>query len=174
MAAHQIYVLAGLFVAFIGILWGLVLAFRTTVWWGVAYLFVPLGWPIFLLGHFRQTWKPTVMILLGAAVVGVGIVQTPPPAQLTTSQAKGRRTEVATVEQQRQSQVAKTQAELQECQTTADRRCIELTQKRASTDANDKQAVAAFNLEVSQYNALLEKIKTIKVELDNYRLLALK
>ena len=63
----------------IGVILGLVytiqliiLAFRTSIWWGLGFLFVPLVNLIFVFMHWSQAKKPFLMILLAAVLAGVG------------------------------------------------------------------------------------------------------
>ena len=167
MHLFQILILAGLFIGAIGFIWGVILAFRTSVLWGLGFLFLPFGWVIFLLGHLQETKRAAIVILLGVGLVIGGILQSPqkipaPAAQKTTDQpAKG-----FALDQQRDARAAR-QAQLNEYQARADRRCTELNEKRAVTNPDDKAAVAAFNGEVVQYNALLDQIKTLRAQLQN-------
>src|SRR6516164_300042 len=86
MPLFLVLFLGGLLIGFIGLIWGAVLAFRTTVWWGLIYILVPLGWPIFLIAHLGRTLKPTLIILLGALTVVVGVKQAPQRLQASVQQ----------------------------------------------------------------------------------------
>lgn len=169
MPLFVIYLLGGLFVALVGIIWGAVLAFKTTVWWGVVYIVVPLGWPIFLIAHLGRTWKPTLITLCGIGLVATGLAQAPRHNPTAIAQSKKLTAGLESGEQQRQAPVAEEQAQLQEYKAQAERRYAELTQKRAATKPDDDAAILAFNQEVIQYNALLERIKALetKVETSN-------
>lgn len=136
MTQPQILLLAGALLFLIGFFWAMILAFRTTVWWGLAFLFVPFGWLIFLIGHLRDNSKPALLVFCGGLLFWTGFLRIPQPGQLTASQAK------------------------------ADRLCAELTQKRSTINPDDKAAAKAFNDEVIAYNALLQKNKDLTAELE--------
>lgn len=168
MHLFQLLILAGLLAGVVGFIWGVILAFRASVWWGLAFLFLPFGWVIFLLGRLRETAHAALLIVLGAGLLIVGIVQSPRTANATIAQKKtDEPSKGPTLEQQWETRVAARETQLKEYQAQADRQCAELTQKRAATNPQDKAAVAAFNAEVIQYNALLEQIKTMRAQLKN-------
>jgi hypothetical protein len=164
MPLLSILVLGGLLIGFVGLIWGAVLAFRTTIWWGLVYILVPLGWPIFLIAHLGRTLKPTLIILLGALMVVVGVKQAPQWNHASVAVAKQSSNLAASVQPKQQDSAADQRAQLQDYKAQAERRYVELTQKRATTKPNDDAAILAFNQEVIQYNALLEQIKTLEAK----------
>jgi hypothetical protein len=164
MPGFLICILAGLLIGFVGLIWGAVLAFRTAVWWGLIYILVPLGWPIFLIAHLGRTLKPTLIILLGALMVVAGVKQAPQRVQASVARQKLPAADSVTAPTRPQTQVADQRAQLQEYKAQAERRYVELTQKRATTKPDDDAAILAFNQEVIQYNALLEQIKTLEAQ----------
>jgi len=167
MPLLSIFILGGLLIGFVGLIWGAVLAFRTTVWWGLVYLLVPLGWPIFLIAHLGRTLKPTLIILLGALMVVVGVKQVPQTNHASVAAAKQSTNAAASIQPKQQDPAADQRAQLQEYKAQAERRYVELTQKRATTKPDDDAAILAFNQEVIQYNALLEQIKTLETKLQS-------
>jgi FtsH-binding integral membrane protein len=51
----------------IGLVFGiqlLILAFRTSIWWGLGYIFVPLVGLIFVIVHWSEAKKPFLLSLL--------------------------------------------------------------------------------------------------------------
>jgi hypothetical protein len=164
MPLFAMFLLGGLFVALVGIIWGAVLAFRTTVWWGVVYILVPLGWPIFLIAHLNRTWKPALITLCGIGLVAAGVTQAPNLAQAAVAHSKRQIGAVATVDLERQTQLEQQRAQLQDYKAQAEQRYVELTKKRAATKPDDDDAILAFNEEVIQYNALLERIKALEAK----------
>lgn len=167
MPLFLVLILGGLLIGFVGLIWGAVLAFRTTVWWGLIYILVPFGWPIFLIAYLGRTLKPTLIILLGALTVVVGVKQAPQRLQASVAQQKLSASQAVTAPTRPQTQAADQQAQLQEFKAQAERRYVELTQKRATTKPDDDAAILSFNQEVIQYNALLEQIKTLEAKLQS-------
>jgi FtsH-binding integral membrane protein len=70
-------ILLGLLIAFMGGLFFLVAAFRVSIWWGLACLFIPIVQLFFLLAHWPQAKKPFGIQLLGLAVLFVGYLLNP-------------------------------------------------------------------------------------------------
>lgn len=175
MNLFQILMIAGLLAGTIGFIWGAVLAFRTSVLWGLAYLFLPFGWVIFVLGNLRETKHAALIMLVGVGLVIGGVVQSPRVERAgkpnkTEHPAKEYAIEQRPAQpQQPQAPVsaADRQTELNDLIARAQRACAELNEKRAKTDPNDKAAAAAFNAEVIQYNALLDQIKTLQSQSQN-------
>lgn len=109
-----------------------------------------------------------LLILAGVALLKKDTLFGPRPGQLSASDANTRRVQVASIDQQRLARVAKRQAELQECQTQAERLAQELASKRAALKSPaDQPTLAALNQEAGRYDALLKRIKIIEAELEN-------
>ena len=166
-------VAAGVLVSLIGSVWGLVLAFRTSIWWGLSWLFLPFAALIFLLVHFKQAKGAALTILIGAALLGVGFSQAPQSLKAAIAQKPEDHAAKEYAIEQPKQQVAvqpspvaaiDPQVQLNDCIARAQKTCAELTEKRAKTNPDDKAAVAAFNAQVLDYNALLEQIKTLQAQ----------
>jgi hypothetical protein len=68
--------LAVVFIIFGGI-WFLVAAFRESIWWGLACLFLPFVTFFFLIVHWPEAKRPFLFQLLGFAIFVVGVVISP-------------------------------------------------------------------------------------------------
>ena len=97
----------------------------------------------------------------------VGVKQAPQRLQASVAQQKLSASQAVTAPTRPQTQAADQQAQLQEFKAQAERRYVELTQKRATTKPDDDAAILSFNQEVIQYNALLEQIKTLEAKLQS-------
>ena len=62
---------------FIGWLGLLVAAFRESIWWGLACLFIPIVQLIFLIIHWREARKPFFLQLLALVLFIVAILVSP-------------------------------------------------------------------------------------------------
>jgi len=70
-------VILGLVIALFGGLMFLVAAFRESIWWGLACLFLPFVSFFFLIVHWRVAKKPFFLQLLGLAVMVIGAILSP-------------------------------------------------------------------------------------------------
>ena len=70
--------LVGGLIAFVGAIWMLVVAFRTSVLWGLGCLIVPFVSLIFLVLYWSDAKKPFLYQVLGAILMGVGFAMGPP------------------------------------------------------------------------------------------------
>ena len=64
-------VVAGLAVVLLGLLWLIVRAFRTKIWWGLAVLFLPGAVLVYLVKHWDRARRPFVVVLVGGLLVAV-------------------------------------------------------------------------------------------------------
>lgn len=67
----------GTILSFIGGIWFLVEAFRTTVWWGLGCLFISIVELIFLIMHWDRAAKPFGLSILGAVILLAGVLAAP-------------------------------------------------------------------------------------------------
>jgi len=61
--------LIGIALAVVGDVWIIVLAFRTGLLWGLGCLFLPPVGLIYCVLHFRETWKPLIVSVVGWATM---------------------------------------------------------------------------------------------------------
>jgi hypothetical protein len=65
---------AGVAIVTIGLFWLLIRAFRSSIWWGLAVLFIPLIGPLaFIVARFRAARWPLLVIVLGGLVAGSAV-----------------------------------------------------------------------------------------------------
>jgi hypothetical protein len=84
-----------LFAVIAGI-WLLVVAFRTSIWWGLACLVIPIAGLVFVCVHWDKAWKPflcSVSALIVGGVIGVAFSprlghQLQPPVSSTQQKLK--------------------------------------------------------------------------------------
>ncbi len=70
-------ILLGVIICLIGGLLFLVAAFRTSIWWGLACLFLPIVSLFFLIVHWSEAKKPFFLQLAGFVVILVGAFISP-------------------------------------------------------------------------------------------------
>jgi hypothetical protein len=61
--------IAAAVVCFISSIWLLAIAFRTNIWWGLAYMFIPLASLAFVALHWNKVKKPFLCLVAGIIVV---------------------------------------------------------------------------------------------------------
>jgi hypothetical protein len=64
----------GLILCFVGGIWILVNAFKTSILWGLGALFIPFVSLIFAIMHWDQNKKPFLISIAGIVVVVVGVM----------------------------------------------------------------------------------------------------
>lgn len=55
----------------------LILAFRTSIWWGLGYLFVPIVGLIFVIANWSVAKKPFLLSLIALPFIAVGAMLAP-------------------------------------------------------------------------------------------------
>ena len=70
-------IVLGLLLFVFGGLWFLVAAFRESIWWGLACLFIPIVQLFFLIVHWPEAKKPFLLQLAAFAVFIVGFIIAP-------------------------------------------------------------------------------------------------
>jgi hypothetical protein len=73
MMAGAIVGIIGLILSAVGGIWFLVAAFKVSIWWGLACLFLAPAQLVFLFKHWREARKPFAVGLLAMGVILVGV-----------------------------------------------------------------------------------------------------
>lgn len=82
----------GMFLSAVGLLWLIVLAFGSSVGWGIGTLLLPPVGLVYAATHFRRSRGPLAMILAGAVVMASPVVINhlyQPPQEAITTQHRG-------------------------------------------------------------------------------------
>ncbi len=66
-----------LVLAFVSNIWFLVVAFRVSLWWGLACLFLPIVQLFFLLAHWDVAKRPFGYMLLSIVLLVIGALLMP-------------------------------------------------------------------------------------------------
>jgi hypothetical protein len=67
----------GLLISIVAGIWLLVVAFKTSVWWGLGSLLIPFVALIFVIMHWQVAKKPFLWNLLGAVLIVVPVMMNP-------------------------------------------------------------------------------------------------
>lgn len=67
----------GMILSFVGGIWLLVVAFKTSVWWGLGSLFIPLVGLIFVILHWQPSKKPFLISVVGTVLLIIGAMNSP-------------------------------------------------------------------------------------------------
>jgi hypothetical protein len=69
----SIIIVLGAIIGIVGELMLLALAFRKSVWWLIACLFLPIGELIFLILHWKEGKKAFLIQVVGVAILFLGV-----------------------------------------------------------------------------------------------------
>jgi len=164
---------AGLITALVGAVKTIIAAFRQSVFWGLAYLFIPLAALLFWIRHWSEAREGVILRFKGLglaliACLGFYCAYLAAPENVQASFIKGfhhgfdasrNQPEPAPVSQPLQiahEDVKNAQAETVVLETKANQTYLQLTEKRKTLDTKNAVAVHAFNEEAANY----AKIKT--------------
>ncbi|MDT8301934.1 MAG: hypothetical protein RQ760_10660 [Sedimentisphaerales bacterium] len=67
-----IILVVGLIITIVGGARFAIAAFEESVWWGLGVLLLPIVWPIFLILHFDDAWRPALNFVIGFVLVLLG------------------------------------------------------------------------------------------------------
>lgn len=70
-------VFLGLLIFLIGGFWFLIAAFRVSIWWGLACLFIPIVQIFFLIVHWRVAKSPFLLQVVAFIIILVGFYLSP-------------------------------------------------------------------------------------------------
>jgi FtsH-binding integral membrane protein len=73
----ELIIIFGIIVFIIGGFAFLIAAFRESLWWGLACLFIPIVSFFFLIVHWRDAKKSFFIQLAGFAIMVVGVILSP-------------------------------------------------------------------------------------------------
>ena len=68
---------AGLLIFVFGGLWFLVAAFRESIWWGLACLFIPIVQLFFLIVHWQSARRPFAYQVFGFVLIVIAFIISP-------------------------------------------------------------------------------------------------
>jgi hypothetical protein len=67
----------GVLISIVAGIWLLVVAFKTSVWWGLGSLLIPFVALVFVIMHWQVAKKPFLWNLLGAVLIVVPVLMNP-------------------------------------------------------------------------------------------------
>jgi len=70
-------IVLGMLLLVFGGLWFLVAAFRESIWWGLACLFLPIVQLFFLIVHWPEAKKPFFFQLLALVLIVLAVILSP-------------------------------------------------------------------------------------------------
>lgn len=160
----------------------MVAAFRQSVLWGLAYLFVPGGSLVFTIRYWSEV-KHNMMISLVAGVIAIiGFTAHPATPQgalariglpFSASGSDDAADLTAKIQQQR-DRIFKLETDFAQGAPALIKQFNALEKKRKSLDLTDTAAVAQFNEEAAAYQqqnakrkAMLQEIEATRLDLDN-------
>jgi hypothetical protein len=70
-------IISGLIIFVVGGLWYLVAAFRVSIWWGLACIFIPIVQLFFLFAHWQEAKRPFFLQMIGFGLILAGSMADP-------------------------------------------------------------------------------------------------
>jgi len=67
----------GLVIALVGVVWLLVITFKTSVLWGFGSLFIPIVSLVFVAMHWDETKRPFLIQVVGVVLMVAGAMMAP-------------------------------------------------------------------------------------------------
>lgn len=67
----------GLVIALVGVVWLLVITFKTSVLWGLGSLFIPIVSLVFVAMHWDETKRPFLIQVVGVVLMVAGAMMAP-------------------------------------------------------------------------------------------------
>jgi len=183
-----IFLIVGSLAACVGGLMLLIAAFRRSVLWGLAVLFVPLANLVYTVRHWAEAKKGFFVSLAGGALIVVGLATSPSArmvlAQLESLQAAGLPLAAANFSRQANEPAPSFDAQIQqqrdkveqlEARFAHDGKLLvqefnALTGQRKLLKSSDEAAVGAFNHAVAEYQTHNTARQVAKDELAALRL----
>lgn len=171
-----IFIILGVLVSMVGGVMGIVVAFRRSFLWGVAWIFVPFAALIFLRRYWAEARTSFLVTLLGALVMWIGYFLNPEPF-LNAEQGRGLSERIAknrasslvqgstTKIEGHRERLFQLQREAAQVEVEAKRQFQVLTAKRNALKLGDAVAVTKFNEEAVVYQKQNEKLKQARQEL---------
>lgn len=80
----------GALLSFVANIWLLVQAFRVSLLWGLAYLFLPFAGLVFLVVHWQEARRPFLVGLAGMLVMGAGVAYAMTKGRATAQEILGQ------------------------------------------------------------------------------------
>ena len=151
--------------AIIGGIMMVVAAFRQSIWWGLAYLFVPVASLVFVFVHWAEAKKGVLINLAGfVLLVGGAFAMAPVRAALTgnvpfewlTPAANGKADAAKDLTAQIQAareHIEQIEARFAQNAASLTKQYQELNARRTALKPADSAGNAAFNAELSTYQA---------------------
>jgi len=161
---------------FIGGLMVLMAAFRQSVGWGLAYLFVPLASLVFLVVHWQEAKKGFLLGAGAAAVFFVAICSTPEARAslakaahipyLAAPEKHVKRDDLAARLQEQRDRIFQMQEQYAQANAEVTRQYKQLGEKRKILKTTDQAAIHAFNDEAAAYQKQNALVNHLQQEID--------
>lgn len=154
-----ILIVLGALLAIVGGVWGIIVAFKRSLIWGLCYIFVPFGSLVFLIVAWADAKRPFLLRMLGAFLI-LSVLLLPDQGGL-----KLKKLAAINLQQFEGSSPAVPGAVTV---TPPDPRLAELTARetslrarKAALDSNDLAAAQALTDEILKYNADLKAVTNV-------------
>lgn len=165
----------GAIIAIVGGIMLLVAAFRTSVWWGVAYLFVPFAALVFVIMHWEDSRRGFLLNLFGVFIAVGAIFSSPqirdgiktmPTAMKLPLVEKEKPGDLNVEIDLKRAEVEQLDAQFRQQGAVVAQQYAALEARRKALKSDDAAGVAAFNAEADAYRQANEAQKKLKRQID--------
>jgi len=168
---------------FVGSLMILIAAFRTSILWGLAHLFIPFAAWVFLIRYWNEA-KSGVLITVIGLIALLGTVAAMPEtcknfehgfrgafekARDLSDPVNGKIEKLTAQIQEQRDKILKLEGEFSQTCAVLGEKYKEITVKRQSLNSNDSASVVKFNEEATAYQKLNEQAKEMARSLETAR-----
>ncbi len=175
-----ILLLFGAVLMLVGGIMLIIAAFRQSMLWGLAYLFIPFAALVFLFRHWSEARRGFLINIVGGAMFSGAIICSPEmraqvmqsldEAQKARSGAAQPTPSSAAVDltariQEHRDHIDRLNAQLSQSSPQINKQYKDLTAKRAALKPNDQAAIEQFNQAAAAYKAQNEARKKIQTEI---------
>lgn len=154
-----------------------VAAFRVSIGWGLAYLFLPFAQIVFLFKHWQEARRGFWLNLFGALLLCGALFSTPPPKRNLVKGAPAA-VKQPPVEKEKpgdlNTQIERKRAQIDEWETQFQKQGAALAQqyqalnaRRNALNASDAAAVTDFNAQATAYSQANAALKQLRQQIDD-------
>jgi len=172
-----VFALIGAIVAVVGSIMVMIAAFRISVWWGLANLFVPFASLVFLFKHWQEAKNGFLLSLLGSLIAFGAIFSTPQtkrdlakhvPAAIKLPQIeKEKPMDLNTQIERRRADIDAWESQSQQQGATLAQQYQALDAQRKALKPDDAGAVSEFNAQAAAYSQANAAHKALRKQIDD-------
>lgn len=165
----------GVLVALVGGIMLLIAAFRENIWWGLAYLFVPLAGLVFVFMHWEVAKRGFFLSVFGF-LIAVGAVTSSPKTRADVAKSatemklpmaqKEKPKDLNVLIDVKRAEIDKWEAQFREQGAVVAQQYQSLNTRRATLKQDDPVEVESFNAAAAAYQQSNSALKQLRQQID--------